>query len=236
VIGASFIGLEVAASLRARGLQVHVVAPESVPLERVLGRELGTLIQALHTANGVVFHLGRTVARIVGTQVTLVDGSRVDADLVVAGIGVRPNVELAEAAGLKVDKGIVVDRHLETSAHGVYAAGDVARYPDARSGSSVRVEHWVVAQRMGQTAARNLLGAREPFDDVPFFWSRHYDVAVNYVGHAERWDDVRMEGDVGAHDASVSFRAGGKVLAVATVGRDFASLEAEAALERAAGL
>jgi NADPH-dependent 2,4-dienoyl-CoA reductase/sulfur reductase-like enzyme/nitrite reductase/ring-hydroxylating ferredoxin subunit len=232
VIGASFIGLEVAASLRARGIDVQVVAPETRPLERVLGPEVGAFIQQLHELHGVRFRLGQTVKTVAADDVTLANGERLAAALVVAGIGVRPAVGLAEEAGLTVDRGVVVDEYLESSVPGIFAAGDIARYPDRRLGESIRVEHWVVAQRQGQTAARNMLGAAERFDTVPFFWSSHYDVTIAYVGHAERWDDVVLSGNLEAHDCMVTYRSKGKALAVATVGRDRASLEAELAMER----
>ena len=234
VIGASFIGLEVAASLRARKLNVHVVAPESVPLERILGRELGEFVQQLHLANGITFHLGRTAKSVGPKTVTLDDGSTIDADLVVAGIGVRPNTELATLAKLTVNNGIEVDAFLETSVPGIFAAGDVARYPDARTGARYRVEHWVHAQRMGQCAAKNMLGAKEKFSDVPFFWSAHYGDTIAYVGHAEKWDRVKIDGTLADKDAAVAFLSDGKTLAMATVGRDRSSLEAEVAFERSA--
>ena len=235
VIGGSFIGLETAASLRARGLEVHVVAPEAVPLERVMGHELGDFIRALHEEKGVHFHLGRKPARIERDAVVLDDDSRLAADLVVIGVGVRPRLALAEQAGLSIDRGVVVDEWLESSVAGIFAAGDIARWPDQRTGDRIRVEHWVVAERMGQTAARNILGARERFDDVPFFWSAHYDVSINYVGHAEQWDTAFMDGDPAKHDVAVRFDAAGEPLALATIFRDGESLDFEIARERELG-
>ena len=231
VIGARFIGLEAAAALRARNLEVHVVAQESLPLERILGEHLGTFIRSLHQSKGVVFHLGRKPARIDADSVTLDDGSRLEADLVVMGVGVRPRLALAEGAGLAVDRGVAVNEFLETSVPGIFAAGDIARWPDPHTGERIRVEHWVLAQRHGQTAARNILGAREAFTQAPFFWSAHYDVSINYVGHAEKWDRVDVDGDAGEHNVTVRFMRGDKALAVATIFRDHESLDAETQME-----
>jgi apoptosis-inducing factor 3 len=228
VIGSSFIGLEVAASLRKRGLEVHVVSPDPIPLARILGPDLGAFVRALHEEHGVVFHLGKKPQSISSASVTLDDGSELGADLVVMGVGVRPNTALAEAAGLSVKNGIVVDQSWQTSAPDIYAAGDVARYPAADS--DLRIEHWVVAQRQGQLVARSLLGLPASPSFVPFFWSQHYDVPINYVGHAEAWDTIDVAGSISGRDCVVGYRLAGRIVAVATIYRDQASLAAEQAL------
>ncbi len=233
VIGASFIGLEAAAALRARNVEVHVVGLEARPMERVLGPEMGDFVRSLHEEHGVIFHLGDTVTGIDGKRATLKSGGVIEADVVVVGVGVRPRLALAEKAGLAIDRGVTVNKYLETSVSGIYAAGDIARWPDPHSGANIRVEHWVVAERQGQTAARNMLGQREPFHAVPFFWSQHYDVPINYVGHAEKWDEIVVDGDIAGKDCLLQYKRNGRVLAVASIYRDVASLEAELAMERA---
>lgn len=232
VVGAGFIGLEVAASLRARDLEVHIVAPETRPMERIMGAAIGDVVRAMHEAHGVIFHLGTTIATISEADVTLSTGQRLPSDLVVIGIGVRPEVALAAQAGLAVDRGVTVDEYLRTSAPDIFAAGDIARWPDRRSGRNIRLEHWVVAERQGQVAARNILHRMRPFDAVPFFWSQHYDTVISCVGHAEQWDRLEVDGDPTAHDCAVSFWQRGKKLAVTTIGRDLDSLRAEVAFEQ----
>ena len=227
VIGASFIGLEVAASLRTRGLDVTVVAPEEMPLERVLGRDLAVTVRDVHESHGVRFRLGRTVTGATHDAVQLDDGTTIPATLIVAGVGVRPNTQLAEAAGLDVNRGIIVDACLRTSAPDIFAAGDAARFPSPHGGDSLRIEHWVVAECHGQAAARNAMGANEPFVDVPFFWSAHYDMTISYVGHATRPDRVELDGDPARRDCTVRYFEQDQLRAVATIGRDRVSLEAE---------
>ncbi len=231
VVGSSFIGLEVAASLRARGVEVDVVGLDAVPLARVLGAEVGRFVQELHEAHGVRFHLQDSVVRIGDASVTLQSGAELPADFVVLGVGVRPRTALAEAAGLRVEHGIVVDAELRASIPAIWAAGDVARYP-AADGTTIRVEHWAAAQRQGQAAARSMLGLGAPFIDVPFFWSQHYDVTIAYVGHAAQVDHVTVSGDLARRDATITYSVDGKLAAVATIGRDRQSLGIEAALEQ----
>lgn len=231
VIGAGFIGLETAAALRARALDVHVVAPDALPLQKVLGKELGRFIRSLHERHGVRFHLEDTAIRINPDSVTLASGDVLAADLVIVGIGVRPRTSLAEGAGIEVGNGIRVDAFLETGHPGIFAAGDVAEWQDGSGGERRRVEHWVVAERQGQIAALNMLGERQQYVEAPFFWSVHYDVAIRYVGHGAGWDAVEIDGDIAADDCLVRYQAGGRTIAVATIGRDRESLRAAATMD-----
>jgi NADPH-dependent 2,4-dienoyl-CoA reductase/sulfur reductase-like enzyme/nitrite reductase/ring-hydroxylating ferredoxin subunit len=231
VVGGSFIAMEAAASLFGRGLSVDVIAPEEYPLEKVFGRELSALVLEAHVREGVRLHLGSRVARIEGKQVLLQGGERIDADIVVVGIGVEPRLQLAAAAGLALDRGVLVNSRLQTSDPHIFAAGDIARWPDPHTGESIRVEHWVVAERQGQVAAANMLGIDEPFTMVPFFWTKHFDLSIRYVGHAEKWDETLVEGDLAHRNGLVRFRRAGRDLAVATVERDKESLRAELAME-----
>ena len=230
VIGASFIGLETAASLRTRGLDVTVVAPDTVPFLKIFGEKLGTHIKSLHEQHGVKFALGKSATAVGATDVSLDDGTKLPADIVIVGIGVRPSLDLAKQMGLTVDNGVIVNEFLETSAAGVYAAGDIASFP-YRTGDRVRVEHFVVAERQGQFAAKNILGARKKYEDIPFFWTAQFGMEIRYVGHASKAEEIVIGGDVEKGDAMLAYKERGKTVAFASLGRDLACLMAERALE-----
>jgi NADPH-dependent 2,4-dienoyl-CoA reductase/sulfur reductase-like enzyme len=231
IIGASFIGLEAAAALRHRGVEVDIVSVEEVPLEHVFGSDVGRQIQALHERNRVRFHLSSVVEGFDGEAVALGGGEKIAADFVVVGIGVRPRPALAADAGVAVDNGVIVDGFLETSVPGIYAAGDIAAFPEPVSGNQARIEHWVVAERQGQAAAANMLGERRRFDSAPFFWTEQYGVPLRYVGRASGWDAVTVEGDVESGSLVARYFAGGRHCATATIGRDRENLEDELSLE-----
>jgi 3-phenylpropionate/trans-cinnamate dioxygenase ferredoxin reductase subunit len=205
-------------------------------MEKVLGPKIGLFVRHLHERHGVTFHLGRTAQSFDGERLLLDDGKAIAADLVVLGVGVKPRTALASNCGIAVDDGILVDEYLETNVPGIFAAGDVANYPLPRTGERARIEHWVVAQRQGQTAALNMLGQREPYVDVPFFWSRHYDVSIQYVGHAAHWDETKVCGSVPAGDCTVRFFEDGVPRALASIGRPLSSMVEEARIETASSL
>ncbi|MGH7658370.1 MAG: FAD-dependent oxidoreductase, partial [Gemmatimonadales bacterium] len=233
VVGSGFLGMESAASLRTRGLEVTVIGRDEVPLSRILGPDLGGMLLDLHRAHDVEFRLRRSAGAITPDSVTLDDGQVVEADLVLVAIGVDPNITLAGEAGLAADKGITVDRMFRTSEPDIWAVGDAARYPDPATGRLIRIEHWAVAQQQGRVAARNILGMEEPYTRVPFFWTAHWDRTVNYVGHASAWDRHEAEGDPRAGDGVVRLYEGEDLRAVASVGRDRESLLAELELHAA---
>jgi apoptosis-inducing factor 3 len=199
----------------------------------VFGRELSTLILETHVKKGVSLHLGSEVDQIEEEQILLRSGERVKADIVVVGIGVAPRLELAEATGLAIDRGVLVNSHLQTDDPNILSAGDIARWPDPHTGESIRVEHWAVAERQGQVAGANIVGGSEIFAMVPFFWTKHFDLSIRYVGHAETWDETLVEGDLSRREALVRFRRAGRDLAIATVERDKECLLAELEMERA---
>jgi len=223
VIGASFIGMEAAYSLTECGLSVTVVAPGSVPFEKTLGPEIGALFRRLHESHGVSFRLGASVKRLEGAgrveRVVLEDGESIAAEMVVVGIGVRPATAFLVGVPLDTDGGVIVDSHLR-AVEGLYAAGDIARFPDRRTCRRVRIEHWRTAQQQGRVAAHNMAGKEVEYEGVPFFWTRQFDAGLSYVGHAESWDEIIYQGDVAGHDFLAFYVKENRVLAVAGMNRD----------------
>lgn len=223
VVGAGFIGAEVAASARTLGCEVTMIEVLEVPLQRVLGDELGRLYARIHTDNGVDLRLGEGVERFEGDgrveAVVGSSGTRYPADLVVVGVGIDPNVEPAEAGGIRCDNGIVVDERCRTSAPKVFAAGDVANRPDEYSGKRIRVEHFQNAQNSGPAAARNMLGKGEPFQEVPWFWSDQYDVNLQMLGHALPTEDRVIRGSLEARDFIAFDLSGDRIVAAVGINR-----------------
>jgi 3-phenylpropionate/trans-cinnamate dioxygenase ferredoxin reductase subunit len=217
VVGAGWIGAEIAASARQRGLQVTVVAPAAVPLERVLGPEMGGIYRDIHTEHGVRMQLGSGVEAFEGDgaveRVRTSDGRLIDCDFVVVGIGALPRTQLAVCGGLATGDGIFVNEYLQTSAPGVFAAGDVSRAHHPFYGQRIRVEHWANALRQGPVAARNMLGAEEPYDCLPYFFSDQYEVGMEYSGFALSWDRVVFRGDPASREFVAFWLAGNRVLA-----------------------
>jgi apoptosis-inducing factor 3 len=234
LIGASFIALEAAAALRHRGVEVDIVSVEEVPLEHVFGTDVGRQLQGLHERNGVRFHMSSVVGGFDGEAVGLKGGERIPADIVLVAVGVRPRTTLAESAGVSIDKGVLVDSFLETSVPGIYAAGDIAAYPEPVSRQRERVEHWTVAERQGQVVAANMLGERKRFESVPFFWTEQYGVPLRYVGRASGWEAATVEGHVESGSLVARYFIDGTHCATATIGRDRENLEDELMLEQCA--
>jgi 3-phenylpropionate/trans-cinnamate dioxygenase ferredoxin reductase subunit len=221
VIGAGWIGSEVAASARQMGADVVLVAPAAVPLQRVLGDRIGDVFRKLHADNGVHLRLGVGVQELRGAgaveEVVLADGSTEPADLVVIGVGVTPRTEIADAAGVRIDEGVVVDQHLESSIAGVYAAGDVANAWHPRYRRHVRVEHWANALNQGAAAGRNAAGRREVYDRLPYFFSDQYDLGLEYVGLGSPDDDLVVRGDLDSREFIAFWHRDGAVTAAMNV-------------------
>lgn len=237
VIGASFIGLEVAASLSQRDVEVAVIASDKIPLEKILGAAVGTMIRGVDEAKGVRFHLGRRPVGFDGRTLRLDDDSTMEVDFIVAGLGVTPRTELAQHAGLAIASqddggGIVVNGRLETSAPDVYAIGDIANYPDLYVKRSIRVEHWVHAQRQGQHVARVLMGHAGDYSDLPFFWSAHFDTGLLYLGHAGKPAEPGVDGSIEEQNFTARYAGKGEDRAVVTCNQDTAALTIEADWEK----
>ncbi|MFW5686508.1 MAG: NAD(P)/FAD-dependent oxidoreductase, partial [Spirochaetota bacterium] len=224
ILGGSFIGMEVAAQLRQRGLDVTVVEPQPQPMAAALGIDVGAWIRSVHEEQGVTFRMGHTPTEIRGDgsvrSVQIDDGSELDADLVVMGVGVEPRVDYLAGSGLvggDTATGVRVDEHLATSADGVYAAGDIAVFP--RDDREYRVEHWVHAQEQGRHVARAMLGSSEPYRTVPFFWSRQYKTGIKYAGYPEQFDHVQFDGVAGNGEFIAGYFVGDRLVGIAAMGK-----------------
>jgi len=224
VIGSSFIGMEAAAGLTQQGLKVTVVSPESLPFKKILGEEIGRVFQQVHEEEGVSFRLGVKVTQFVGKDkveaVILDNDTRIAADLVVVGIGVQPATEFLEGVELNPEnKSVLVDEYLR-AAEGVYAAGDIARYPDWRTNETTRIEHWRIAAQQGRIAAYNMAGQGVKFRGLPVFWTMQFKFPLRYVGHAEQWDEIIFDGEPRDREFIAFYVKNNQVLAAATSKRD----------------
>lgn len=224
VIGSSFIGMETAAGLTQRGLQVTVVSPDSLPFENILGVEIGQLFQQVHKEQGVCFHLETKAVKFAGNgkveAVILENGDTIPADLVVVGIGVQPATEFIEGIELhEKDKSVVVDEYLQ-AADGLYAAGDIARFPDWRKNENIRIEHWRIAAQHGRIAADNMAGKAVKFTGVPVFWTLQFEFPLRYIGYAQEWDEIIFDGDLQQREFMAFYVKDNQVLAVAASQRD----------------
>lgn len=232
IIGSGFIGLEAASALKTTGLSVTIVAPNEYPLSHVFGNEVGVFLKSVHEKNGIRFHLKSTIEKIDKDAVVLNGGLRLPADVVLVATGIVPNTKLAENAGIKCDNGILVNSYLETNLPDVFATGDLARWPDPYSGKEIRVEHWVVAQRQGQVAAKNMLGQKIKYQEVPFFWSQQFDVMMAYVGHASSQAKCEIKGSLEDRNCVITYREGSQIAAALTIGQDLESLRIEHEMEK----
>jgi NADPH-dependent 2,4-dienoyl-CoA reductase/sulfur reductase-like enzyme len=223
VIGASFIGMEAASSLRIRGCEVTVVAPDEVPFGKILGAEIGKLFQQIHERKSVQFKLGTQVKNFEGDErveaVLLENGERLEADFVVVGIGVAPATNFLEGVKLHKDGGVITDEFLRI-AEDLYAAGDIGHFPDSRTHELTRIEHWRFAMQQGRTAAHNMAGKQTAFTAVPFFWTTQFDTNLRYVGHAKDWDRIVIQGDVKQQDFLAFYVKDHRILAVVGMNRD----------------
>jgi apoptosis-inducing factor 3 len=224
VIGSSFIGMEAAAGLAQQGINVTVVSPDAVPFEKTLGQEIGSVFQQVHEEQGVTFQLGRKVDRLEGNgkvEVVILDnGDRLSADIAIVGIGVQPATDFLEGVACdSKDHSILTNDYLQ-AADGLYAAGDIARYPDWRTGEPTRVEHWRIAAQQGQVAAYNMAGKPTKFRAVPVFWTMQFKFPLRYVGHVEQWDELIVDGDLRSRQFIAFYVKDNHVLAVATSKRD----------------